>query len=73
MAERKLLALTPGPCVNLRKVRREIRRSGLTARPESFRAFGVPSRAEQSDGIGLCQASPSALLSEMLLLNVAEK
>ena len=66
MEARKLLALAPGPCVNLRKVRREIPRSGQTARPEHFRAFGVPSRAVHPDGIGLCQAPPSALLPDIL-------
>jgi hypothetical protein len=69
MVERKLLASTPGPCVNLRKVRRAILRNRQTARQEHFRAFGVPSRAEQSDGIGLCQAPPTAPLPVMLRLS----
>ena len=68
MAERKLLALTPGPCVNLRKVRRKIPRSRQAARLEHFLAFGVPSRGAQLNGIGLCQASPSALLPAILRL-----
>lgn len=72
MEARKLLASAPGLCVNLRKICREIRRSGHTAQPESFRAFGVPSLAEQSDGIGLCHASTSALLPEMLRLSCPE-
>jgi len=69
MAETKLLALTPGPCVNLRKVRREIPRSRQAARLEHFLAFGVPSRGAQLIGIGLFHASPSALLHAMLRLS----
>jgi hypothetical protein len=56
MAERQLLALAPGPCVNLRKVRCETPRN----------------RAEQPDGIGLCQAPPSALLPVELRLSCPE-
>lgn len=53
MAGKKLLALAPGPCVNLRKIRCETPRN----------------RAVQPGGIDLCHASPSALLHAMLRLS----
>ena len=56
MAERKLLASAPGPCVNLRKV--------LCEKPRN--------RAVQPGGIVLCQALPSELLPEILRLSYPE-